>query len=149
LAQIKVAARDWTVEIQTGVDGTTGEPIYTPINELTTLTFGSEKEDRDTTTFNSGGWAEHLVAQRGRTLGIEGYHSEDPATGARDAGQQAVDDHGDKVGADSLAGFRLTSPGGNIKTFMASSNPSEKGGGNNDNTSWGAELTISGKVTAA
>jgi hypothetical protein len=143
---VKVAARDWKVEINTGTEAT---PTWVEVLGLNTLGFGSGKEDRDTTDFKSVGWAEHLVAQRSRTLTLEGYHLEDPADGTRDPGQDAVDAAGKAVGVASLSQYRLTSPGGNIETFHASSNPAERGGGNNDNTSWGAELTVSGKPTAA
>mgnify|MGYP001157848879 FL=1 len=68
-------------------------------------------------------------------------------TGDRDEGQEAVDALCTKIGADSIAQFKKTSPGGKAETFYASAEMGDIGGGNNDTTSWGVTLTISGKVT--
>ena len=142
-AMVKVPARDWKVEINTGDSAT---PAWTPVEGLTTLGFSAEMGERDTTDFDSGGWLEHVVSNRGRGLNLEGYYQEDD-TGARPEGQEAVDALGEKIGAASIGEFRLTSPNGKGIEFKASSNPIEQGGGNDDNTSWGAELKVSGKPT--
>lgn len=147
MPKIKVLARDWKVEIKTGEDETSGDAIYTQITGLNTLTFGSDKEDADTTSFDSEGHNEHLPASRGNTLSMEGFYKVDPNDGSRDEGQEAVEELADKVGPDGLGQFRLTDPGGNAREFSASAVLSDIGGGNNDATSWGAELTVSGAVT--
>jgi hypothetical protein len=67
-------------------------------------------------------------------------------SGDRDEGQEAVDALCTKIGSDSIAQFRKTSPGGTVETFYASAEMADVGGGNNDTTSWGVTLTISGKV---
>ncbi|SET94683.1 hypothetical protein SAMN05421676_1129 [Salinibacillus kushneri] len=143
----KVLARDWTLEVQTETDETSGEAIYVPILGLNTLTFSSEKEDADTTSFDSNGHNEHLPASRGNSLTAEGLYLVDPETGERDPGQEAVEDLADQVGPDGLGNFKLTDPGGNVREFSASANLSDQGGGNTDPTSWGAELTVSGAIT--
>lgn len=138
---VKVLAKDWVLEIYDG--------SWITVGGLTTLGFGSSKTDADTKTFDSDGWDEHVVAGRGRTLALEGKYLEDPDTGARDDGQQAVDAAGELIGQASLVLFRLTSPGGNAKEFYASVNPKDVGGGNNDPTTWGADLTLSGGFTTS
>lgn len=135
----KVPARDWTVEIETGPT-----PDFTEVGGLTTLTFGQESEDTDTTDFDSNGEAEHRVMQRGRTLGLEGFYLEDKDSGDRDPGQAAIEALGEKVGEDSISMFRLTSPGGTEKKFRGSVELGDVGGGNNDMTSFAATITRSG-----
>lgn len=141
---VKVLARDWVAEINTGTEAS---PVWTKINGIDTLTFGGDKEDADDTDFNSQGWNEHMVVERSKSLTLEGKYLEDPDTGDRDPGQEAVEDLGEKIGYDSLGQFRLTSPGGKIRIFKASVNIGDIGGGHNDKTSWSAELTISGPIT--
>lgn len=144
----KVLARGWKVEI----DGDplaslpTGTPVYTEIKGLNTLTFGGDKNEAETTSFDSDGWEEHLPASRSRTLSFEGYYYEDEATGDRDPGQGMVEDYNELNGPQGLGNFRLTSPGGKVKTFNGSVNVGDVGGGNDDPTSWGAEIKVSGKV---
>jgi len=144
MALVKVLARDWVTEINTGTEET---PVWTPIGGVETLTFSQDKEDADDTDFNSQGWAEHMVVQRSNSLTLEGKYMEDPQTGERDPGQEAVEQAGEAIGYDSLKQFRLTSPGGTVRTFKASVLIGDIGGGLNDKTSWGAELTISGPIT--
>lgn len=138
MGKVKVLARDWKLEINLAG--------FKEVNGLENFSFGSEKHDAETTTFDSEGWDEHLVAGRGRTLTAEGKYLEDLSNGLRDPGQQAVEDAADLMGGDSLVEFRLTSPAGNIKSFNASVDLSDMGGENNEATDWGFELLVSGKV---
>jgi len=145
MAVTKCLARDWIVEIGDG--GAT--PVWTEIKGINTLTFGSSKNDADTTSFDNGGVNTHLVASRGYTLTLEGFYMIDVETGDREPGQQLVEELADKIGPSSIGQFRLTDPAGLVRTFSASANIGDVGGGNDDPTSWGAELTISGKPTQA
>lgn len=236
MAMERVLARSWKFEIN---DGTWKE-----IGGINSFTWSGSKTDADTTGFDSGGWAAHLTAQRGRTLTLQGNYLEVPkengqfiarikvltgavtasgnvtvtlnesvadnitvavvkddtvrtvatkmakaidtdtdwiaysvgdtvtvrhtsggdftvsvpagttgvtvkcaVTGDRDDGQEAVDALCTGIGADSIAQFRKTSPGGTVETFYASAEMGDIGGGDNDTTSWGVTLTISGMVT--
>ena len=230
----RVLAREWKFEIYDGA--------WKEIGGLNSFAWGGTKTDADTTGFDSQGWGEHLPAQRGRTLTLQGSYLEVPkengqfiarikvltgavtasgnvtitlneieditvavieydtvrevatkiaqsindetdwsaysigdtltvkhtsgeaftvsfedtgttgvtvksaVTGDRDEGQEAVDALCTKIGSDSIAQFRKTSPGGTVETFYASAEMADVGGGNNDTTSWGVTLTISGKV---
>lgn len=137
-----VLARGWTVEIED--EATPG--TYIKISGLNQIGFDEDETDADTTDFDSDGRPSHLVAQRGNTVTLEGYYKEDPVTGERDPGQAAVEALADKTGNLSLGKFRITSPAGNMKEFMASARVSGSGG-LNDPMGWQAELRISGPIT--
>jgi hypothetical protein len=143
VALVKILARHLSPALNTGTDAI---PVWTPIGGLNSLTFSTEKTDTDDTDFDSDGWAEHKVAQRASSISAEGFYREDPATGARDAGQEALIALADAVGYDSLKTLRVTTPGGNVTTYRVSARvDAPSGGGLNDNAGFTAELTVSGK----
>jgi predicted secreted protein len=141
MAAVKVLARGWKAEIQNP-----GDSQYVEIKGLNSLTFDSEKNDADITDFDSQGNNEHLVASRGKSLSVEGFYLEDQTTKARDPGQVLVEALADGMGEDSLGNFRLTSPAGTVRYFVASANVTGIGGGNDDPTAWSAELAVSGAM---
>mgnify|MGYP001191700210 CR=1 FL=1 len=147
MAITKVLARHWTVEVQTGEDATTGDPIWTRVNGLTSIGFSSSKNDADTTDFDSEGVQTHLPASRGYELTLEGQMLEDQDTGERDEGQQFLEELSYKIGPDGLGNFRLTSPGGNMREFQGSVNIEGPSGGNDDPTAWNVTVRVSGKPT--
>ena len=134
---VKVLARGWSLDVRI-------EAVWTKVKGISSFAFGSTKIDAETKDFDSEGWDEHIVAGRGRTLNFEGRFLEDPETGDRDPGQEFLEDASDLIGYESLIWFKLTSPGGKIRYFHASVNLQDIGGGNDDPTSWGAELLLSG-----
>ena len=144
MAKVKVISRDIVVKIN---GGTSEVPDWVEIKGLNSVTFSSSKNDADTTTFDEGGWGSHIVANRSRSASIEGLYLVDVETGDRDEGQALVDEYNNKIGPDSLAEFKIEFPGKLAKRFKASVNVSDIGGGNDDPMPWGAELTVSGKVT--
>lgn len=146
MAITKFLARDLTIEINTG---TIAAPVWTGIGGLNTLTHSPSSSDADTTDFDSNGREEHMKAARGDSWTLAGFHLEDVAAGTRDPGQAAVETLGQALGITSLGQFRITSPGGNTITFMASAEVTLHGGGNNDAASWQAALKVSGAVTYA
>jgi hypothetical protein len=139
MALCKVLARQWPIKISVG-------GVLTAINGLDTLTFSNSKTDAPTTTRDENGRESHIVAARGSNIRFDGKYLVDPATGDRDPGQAAVDAAARLYGPDSLVEFSLTDPGGNVMTFNASVALNDVGGGMNDATSWGAELTVSGEI---
>lgn len=143
MAATKVLARDWTIQIGTGKDNTT----FTTINGITSFSFTSSKTDADTTSFDEAGRESHIVSKRGNGLTVEGKYLEDSATKTRDSGQAAVEELAEKIGPDSIGTFKLTSPGGTIRTFKGSVKMADIGGGTDDPTSWGFEVTVSGTIT--
>ena len=143
MARVKILARHLIGELNTGTDAL---PVWTPIGGLTSQTFDTSKTDVEDTDFDSDGWAEHKVAQRAASIKLEGFYKEDPATGDRDAGQEALLALADAVGYDSLKPYRVTTPGGNTTVYQVSAKVNAPaGGGLNDNAKFDAELTVSGK----
>lgn len=149
MAIVKVLARNWKIEIDKDpLAGTpTGTQVWQKIGGINTFTITSDKEDADTTDFDSEGYNTHIVASRSNEITFEGFFLEDSATGARDPGQQAVEDYADKIGHTSIATIRMTSPSGKVTEYDGSIGIGDVGGGTNDPTSWGATVAVSGKPT--
>lgn len=145
MAKTKVLARNWLIEVNTG---TSAVPVWTPVKGINTFTISGDKEDTDTTDFDSNGWAEHLVAGRSKEVTFEGFFIEDEADGTRDPGQQYIEGQGEKIGLEAVTPLRLTSPGGKVRQFNGSFAVGDVGGGNNDATSWGATYTPTGAPIA-
>ena len=138
----KILARNWTFEVNTAP---TGPRVYVEINGINSFSFDPEKTDADTTTFDSEGYMEHIVASRTATLTLDGLYYEDTTTGARDPGQQAVDELSQKLSQESVEWFRITTPFGARKEIQASVVVSGIGGGNDDPSTWSVELTVTGR----
>jgi len=139
MALRKILAREMTIEVE---DVTPGS--WLSIGGIRTLQPASSKSDADTGDFDSEGWAEHIVAERGATLTLNGQYLEDPEDGDRDPGQERVEALARLIGADSLGTFRISTPGGLVRTFEASVSVEGPGGGQNDASVWNATLTVSG-----
>jgi len=145
MAVTKVLARDWEFSIN---DGTFAVPVWVDVTcGLNTFTFSNSKNDADTTEFCSNGYMEHIVASRGVEISAEGFFLEDPMTGDRSTGQELIEVLAALTGNDSLGDFKLTSPGGSGRRFFASIVLADVGGGNDDPTTWGFTMTVSGKPT--
>lgn len=140
----KIPARDWPWAINTG---TVAVPVWTPIGGLDTWGHKPTKSDADSTTFDDDGRKSHFVASRGDEFSLTGKYKEDHEGGARDAGQEAIETLGNAIGIDSLKQFKVTSPGGTEKKFMASAVVTIGGGGNEDSSKWEATLTVDGTIT--
>jgi len=139
----KVLARKFLVEVQDPLNSE-----WVPIKGLETIGFSGSKEDADTTDFESDGFTEHVVASRSYEVSLEGFWVEDPTTGERDPGQEIVESLAEKVGEESLGTFRITSPGGKVRTFKASASVEGPSGGKSEMAKWSATLTVSGRVTS-
>lgn len=143
---VKTLARDWDFHLNTGTEAL---PTWTPINGINSHSWSVSKNDADTTTYDDEGWLSHLTASRGRSVTLSGIHMEDPANGARDPGQAAVETLAEQIGPNSLKQFRVTSPGAKTITGRASAQVTQGGGGNDDPSGWEAVMTFSGKPTVA
>lgn len=135
----KVLARGWTFEIETAGG------VWLPIKGINSFDPSPSSNKTDVTDFDSNGWMENMVASRGFSLTLDGFLLEDKDDGSRDPGQAAVETLGDKIGPESLGRFRMTSPGGRVKTFYASAEVTSAGGGNDDAAAWSAALEVSGQ----
>lgn len=146
MAITKVLARYFVIEINTG---TIAVPTWTTIGGITSFGFDSTKNNVDTTDFDSDGEQEHQVASRSKSFTVDGLYEEDSSNGDRDPGQEAVEAASELFGDSALVQFKLTTPGGTTKTFLGSVNIKTIGGGNDDSTSWGFDVDISGSITTA
>lgn len=148
MAQIN--ARDWIFEV-TEDDPNGTAPVWSQIKGLQSFTLSNSEgeESTETTTFASNGNAESQAMQRGASLSVEGRWTTDGA-GARDAGQQSVENIAQLVGEDSLGTVRFRHKDATDWTqWTAWASLGDNGGGNNDKTSWSASFTRSGAATTA
>jgi hypothetical protein len=134
----KVLARGWTFEIKSGA-------IWIEIKGINSFDPSPDAKDVETTDFDSNGWNESMIAGRGLKLSLEGFYLEDVSDGSRDPGQSAVETQSSLIGPSSVATYRMTSPGGRVKTFDATANVTSAGGGTNDAAKWKAELAVTGQ----
>lgn len=137
---VKINARDWTFELSDGA----AIPVFVQIGGVTSVTMSRSSTNEDTTDFDSGGTDEHEIMSRGRTFSIEGRYLMDPADGARDPGQAAVEALADALTYNSLRELRITDPAGGTSTQEVSAELGSIGGGTNSKTSWSATFTRSG-----
>jgi hypothetical protein len=119
---------------------------YLHISGVTSFSPSQEKNDADTTDFDSEGWIEHMVASRGLSFEVEGYYIEDENNGVRDIGQERVEEIGQLVGSGSTSLFRIIDPSGTPISFEGSVDSpmfgQSTGGGNDDPAGWSFTLTI-------
>lgn len=144
MAVDEVLMQDVTAEINTG---TIGVPVWTAIARITDISHAPTKTTVDTKNYDSAGRHEHKVVRRGDSFTITAQRAEDPDDGSRDAGQEAVETAGQAIGDNAEKQYRLTSPGGNTLTFLATAQVTELGGGTDAISTWQAVLEVTGSVT--
>lgn len=142
MALTKVLARDFEFEVNTGTEGA---PVWVEVKGIDSWSHSPSTERADTTTFDSDGDPEHLVAAIGDSFTMTGKYIEDVSNGDRDPGQEAVEAWGRLKGPASLKQFRITSPAGTvIGPFYCSASVTLGGGGNNDANKWEFAVEVSG-----
>jgi hypothetical protein len=146
MAVTKWLAEDLTAEINTGTEGA---PVWTEIKGLNSIAHAPSTQRADATDFNSEGREEHLPVRRGDSFTLGGFALEDAATGDQDPGQEAVEALAREVGTAGIGQFRFTTAGSREFTFKASAQVTAFGGGNNDLSTWSAELVVTGGITVA
>lgn len=149
MAAIKYNARDVEFQIEDFLNPGTWTAIAP--GAINTFTKGREYETADTTTFGSDGQAEGQNMQIGKSLTMEGFRLKDPSTGALDAGQALVEAQAERLGEDSLVGFRFAAPGDTTWEVWTDAyfQLGDEGGGNNDKVTWSVTVTRSGPATTA
>jgi hypothetical protein len=143
---LKIPARDFVLEIDRNY-GASGGASFISIEGLTELAMKVNTVKADTTDFDADGVAEHLKMETGREFTVAGHYLEDPLTGERPPGQLFIESYAPKVGTAAYGSYKLTSPGGIVRTFIATVDAEFGGGAHNDAAKWGGTLSISGKVT--
>jgi hypothetical protein len=149
MALQKYNARDIVFQIEDFASPGTWVPIAP--GGIETFSRGFEEETTPTTTFGSNGNAESQKMEVGKTLGIEGKRLRDNVTGALDPGQSIVEAMNDRLGEQSLTGFRFAHKDDTVWQVWPQARISlgEQGGGNNDKVGWSATFTRSGANTTA
>lgn len=144
MAPEPVLAREWDIEMNTG---TAMAPTWTPVRGVTGITPAQTSTLTDDTDFDTDGWGAGTVVQRGRSLSVAMIYKEDPDTGLRDPGQEALLALGDAIGTAAKAQFRYRSPGSNGYEFRATVDIAWPGGEKTANSTVTAEIKIDGKPT--
>ena len=141
----KVLMRDVMAEINTG---TVAVPNWVEILGINNIERKSEAEKKDVADNKSGGNKDSRVTARGETWTLRGDRWEDPVTGARDPGQEAVETLAEAKGySDSVKQFRFTSPGGIARVCLATAVVQPMAGGKEDFSTWEAEIEKCGAAS--
>jgi hypothetical protein len=123
----------------TGVDSIDAEPEPAPewvkISEVTNLSPSTSKGTADTTSYDNAGWDDHLVTNRGMTLGLSYNFVVDDSVEPpeRDAGQAAIEELALQFGPDAVGQFKWSILNtGQVMIFNGTVDRSGPGGGTND-----------------
>ncbi|MGW3057684.1 phage tail tube protein [Streptomyces goshikiensis] len=145
-----IDARGWLFEVE---DATAQTPKWLPIAGLTQWSHspGENEETVDTTAFDSAGYHEQDVMQRGASLELEGQYRIDKVTKAQDPGQLYIDKVWTfRFGYESRGRVRWRhETQSQWAIWEATVTPGEQSGGSNDKTSWSAAFTRCGAPTFA
>ncbi|MGW5673936.1 phage tail tube protein [Streptomyces sp. NPDC003860] len=145
-----IDARGWIFEVE-DIDAPT--ETWLPIAGMTSWSMnpGENEETSEITAFDSDGYYEEDVMQRGASITIEGQYRIDKTTKARDAGQAYIDgEWTPRLGIDSHNPIRYRHRTQTVwAVWDATMTPGEQSGGNNDKTSWSATFRRNGKPTTA
>ncbi|MEU9141988.1 hypothetical protein AB0D33_39655 [Streptomyces sp. NPDC048404] len=141
-----IDARGWEFEVETDTANT-----FARIGNLTSWNEnpGENEETADTTDFDSDGYYEQDVMQRGATIELSGQYS--ATSGTRDPGQDYVDKvWAYRFGEASRGTMRYRHVSQNEWTvWECTVTPGERGGETNAKTSWGCTFTRCGAPTTA
>ncbi|GCD94076.1 phage tail tube protein [Embleya hyalina] len=142
MSQRPIDARGWVYQVESVPD------TWLDITHVNSFTYnpGENEETAETTWFGSDGYYEEDVMQRGASLSLEGQHATDSVTGAQDPGQAYIDNVwalGLGVASHNRFRFRHETQTSWV-VWDATMSPGEKGGGNNDKSSWSVTIRRSG-----
>lgn len=146
----KFNARDYLFEVSTDPTATT--PVWAQVGGLSSFSLSPSANGAqvDTTDFDSDGNYEGQAMQRGATLQLQGQRKYTGTPATLDAGQAACDALAQEVGESSLGGVRFRhTEETSWEVWTAYAESGDKGGGNNDKTSFAVTFTRSGAKTSA
>jgi hypothetical protein len=143
-----ILTRQSLFEINTG---TVAVPTWVAVGGLTGVNYSLDESVAEGNHFGSGGWNSSLVSRRGISFSLDAMYLVDAATGARDAGQEAVELSSRQIGTAGLKQYRFSdgATGGDTITFMGHATANYSGGGVDDNAGWTATVTATGVPTFA
>lgn len=140
----QVMMRDCTAEINSGTEAI---PNWVDIGGLGPIELDIKKEEKETTVNVDGKWKNQRVTSLQFIWKLKGKRLEDPGTGARDAGQEAVETLNLDAGYGATKQFRFTSPGGDTITQQATAACNPWAGKEDDFMDWEAEIKSAGAVS--
>lgn len=139
-----IDARGWIFEVETAVADT-----FAAIGNLTSWTHnpGENEETANTTDFDSDGYYEQDVMQRGATIEVSGQWT--ATAGTRDPGQDYIDTVWTyQIGEESRGRMRYRHTSQTDWTvWECTVTPGSRGGETNAKTSWAATFTRCGAPT--
>ncbi|MFB6846205.1 phage tail tube protein [Streptomyces sp. NPDC056373] len=142
-----IDARGWIFE----VEDHTAPNTFIPLRNLNSWTHnpGENEETADTTNFDSNGYYEQDVMQRGATIQVSGQYA--ATNGTRDPGQLYIDETwAYLLGEESRGRMRYRHTSQTEWTLWdCTVTPGEQGGETNAKTSWAATFTRCGAPTTA
>jgi hypothetical protein len=149
MAPVKYNARDIEFEIEDFANPGTWVAIGP--DAINTFSKSQNYEDTDTTTFGSEGQEESQNMQIGKSMTLEGFRLRDKTTGALDAGQALVEAQAERLGDDSLIGFRYAHKDDTewVVWTQARFQLGDTGGDSNAKVTWAVTVTRSGADTTA
>jgi len=126
-----------------------GNTGFIDIGGINSFSPSREKNDVDTSDFDSQGWMEHMVASRGLSFDLEGFHIENETNGARNPGQYLAEELAMSFGPQAKKDFRLINPSqDNIDFEISADSPfkgTSDGGGTDDASGWSITITMTGQ----
>ncbi|MFC8095373.1 phage tail tube protein [Streptomyces sp. NPDC057301] len=142
-----IDARGWVFEVRD--QSRAHRERWLPIENLTSWSHNASEneETAETTSFDSKGWFEQDVMQRGGVIEIEGQWALDTHTGQQAEGQAYVDQFwAQRLGIDSRNEIRYRHDSQDLWVIWeATVTPDEQSGETNDKTSWSASFTQCGR----
>ncbi|MEV2203736.1 hypothetical protein AB0E11_27770 [Streptomyces fradiae] len=139
-----IDARGWIFEVESATPST-----WLRLAKLTSWTFNpaENEETADTTTFDSNGYFEQDIMQRGATIEVSGLYA--ATSGTPDPAQDYIDTTwAYRFGEESRGRMRYRHTSQTEWTvWECTVSPGEQGGETNAKTSWGAKFVRCGAPT--
>lgn len=122
---------------------------FLTVSGLNSLTFDETPSDIDITTFDNNGWSSMVPGIRTGVVNAAGFRLTDADTGARDAGQKAVEKAARQNGFAGRRLFRLVWKEDTAQYIEFNGYPKngQFGGGLNAATPWSVTVSLDGAPT--
>lgn len=146
MAKVKTPARQWSFEVESAVANT-----WVEVGGIVSIGWDRTKTEEDTADFQTDGWAESMVLERGRSFSLEGRYLTDVTTGAtlgdRDAGQLRMETLSALIGPAAEGRVRITDPAGDTYIHRATMDAGPTIGNKGAISGWSASVTVQGAPT--
>lgn len=139
-----VLLRECKAEINTGTEAV---PVWVEILGLGPIELSIKKESKSVKVNSDGKWKNERITELQYNWKLKGHRLEDPATGARDPGQEAVETLNTAAGYNSTKQSRFTSPGGLTIMHQSKVECNPWAGDEDGFMTWEAEFASAGAVS--